>query len=100
MAGPFFQLFSAWMSDDEASTLLSFGFSGYSFGTIIIYPMSGALCSSNIYGFGGWSLIFYVPGKCISVTEVGLTSVYLCIQIADGEMVIRGQIACKYAISL
>ncbi|XP_025194467.1 uncharacterized transporter slc-17.2-like [Melanaphis sacchari] len=61
MTGPFFQLFSAWMADDEASILLSFGFSGYSFGTIMIYPMSGVLCSSNIYGFGGWPLIFYVP---------------------------------------
>lgn len=63
MAGPFFQLFSAWMSDDEASILLSFGFSGYAFGTIMSYPLSGLLCGSNVDGFGGWSLIFYVPGK-------------------------------------
>ncbi|XP_060841632.1 sialin-like [Rhopalosiphum padi] len=76
MAGPFFQLFSAWMSDDEASTLLSFGFSGYSFGTIIIYPMSGALCSSNIYGFGGWSLIFYVPAT-ISILFILYWHLYL-----------------------
>ncbi|KAL5234676.1 hypothetical protein ACI65C_002086 [Semiaphis heraclei] len=61
MAGPFFQLFSAWLSDDEASILLSFSFSGYAFGTIMIYPLSGLLCGSNVYGFGGWSLIFYVP---------------------------------------
>ncbi|XP_015375414.1 PREDICTED: sialin-like [Diuraphis noxia] len=61
MAGPFFQLFSAWMSDDESSILLSFGFSGFSFGTILSYPMSGFLCGSNVHGFGGWSLIFYVP---------------------------------------
>ncbi|CAI6348588.1 unnamed protein product [Macrosiphum euphorbiae] len=61
LAGPFFQLFSAWMSEDEASLMLSFGFSGYAFGTIISYPMSGSLCDSNINGFGGWPLIFYVP---------------------------------------
>lgn len=86
MAGPFFQLFSAWMSEDEASILLSFAFSGYSFGTIMIYPMSGALCNSNIYGYGGWSLIFYVPGKYIYIyiypslkrTQL-LTSVYIYI---------------------
>ncbi|XP_022181499.1 uncharacterized transporter slc-17.2-like [Myzus persicae] len=67
LAGPFFQLFSAWMSEDEASILLSFGFSGYAFGTIMIYPLSGALCGSNFNGFGGWPLIFYIPAMISSL---------------------------------
>lgn len=63
--GPFFHLFSAWASEEEASTLLSFSFSGYSFGTILSYPFSGIFCSTNIYGYGGWPLIYYIPGKII-----------------------------------
>lgn len=65
MVGPFFQLLGAWTTDDEASILLGIGFSGYSFGTILIYPMSGQLCSVNFNGFGGWPLIYYVPGTCL-----------------------------------
>jgi len=61
--GPVFQLFSAWTSDEEVSTLLSFGLSGFSFGSIIAYPLSGYLCTANYNGFGGWALIYYVPGK-------------------------------------
>jgi MFS family permease len=64
--GPYFQLFSSWATEEEASTLLSFGFSGFSFGTILSYPLSGQLCTLNINGFGGWPLIFYVPGKSIA----------------------------------
>lgn len=66
MAGPFFQLLSAWTSEEESSTLFSFGFSGFMFGTICTYPLSGQLCSANINGFGGWSLVFYVPGKLLN----------------------------------
>lgn len=61
--GPVFQLLSAWTSDEEVSTLLSLGLSGFSFGSIVAYPLSGYLCTANYNGFGGWPLIYYVPGK-------------------------------------
>ncbi|VVC42252.1 Major facilitator superfamily,Major facilitator superfamily domain [Cinara cedri] len=61
MVGPFFELFGAWVPDDEIPTLLSFSFSGFMIGTILAYPASGQLCDVNVDGFGGWPLIFYAP---------------------------------------
>lgn len=65
IVGPCFQLFGAWSTDEESSSLLTFSFSGFSFGTILIYPISGQLCNTNIVGIGGWPLIFYVPGTYV-----------------------------------
>lgn len=76
MVGPFFHLFSAWASEEEVSTLLSFGFSGYSFGTILSYPISGMFCSANINGYGGWPLIYYVPGKKLYYGMVIIDNIY------------------------
>ncbi|XP_050528174.1 sialin-like [Daktulosphaira vitifoliae] len=63
MIGPLFQLFSPWTTEEEAASLLSFGFSGFALGTIISNPLSGILCSFEYNGYGGWPLIFYVPAS-------------------------------------
>lgn len=74
MAGPCFHLFSAWITEEESSTLVGFGFSGYTFGTILTYWMSGIMCSTQIGGVGGWPLIYYAPGKKKTVVEIGRAS--------------------------
>lgn len=76
MPGPFFQLIGAWTPEEEMSKLLGFAFSGFSFGTIVAYPLSGQLCTFNFHGFGGWPLIYYVPGikHCRDIIIIEFTS--------------------------
>lgn len=55
-----YNLFNKWASPEERATIMSVVFSGIPVAIIVNYPLSSALCESNIDG--GWPLVFYIPG--------------------------------------
>lgn len=56
-----FALFSKWAPKRERTLLMGFAYSGFPFGNILIYPLSGALCHTGIDG--GWPMLFYTTGN-------------------------------------